>query len=232
MPALLPDVPTTEAMVVELTNKVRAREHLGAVKADPALAAAARAFAAYLARTNTFSHTADGRQPVQRAQSAGYQPCQIAENLALSESIEGFDAPTLARETIDGWLNSPGHRANLLARHVTQIGVAVARVDAVKSPKYVVVQMFGRPAALATHVQISNATKDQLTYTVSGKFHTAEPGMSIRHTLCTGNEPLEFRSSGKRLLSEKFTAQDGKVYTLKLTQGAPKVEVTTRDSVR
>ena len=69
MPAILPDITATEALVIDYTNKIRQREKLGAVHQDKALAIAARAFAQYLAKTKTFSHTADGRQPAMRARA-------------------------------------------------------------------------------------------------------------------------------------------------------------------
>lgn len=231
MPAILPDIPQTEALVLELTNKVRQREKLGSVKTDKALIVAARAFAAYLAKTDSFSHTADGKQPSQRAEAAGYKPCQLAENLAMSESSQGFAAQKLASETVDGWLNSPGHRANLLAPNVTDIGIAVARVPASSDAKYVVVQMFGRPQSLAVEFQVSNATKDRVTYALSGKSHTVEPGMGIRHTVC---EPktIEFRSAGKAAMTGSYSAANGTVYTVTGKNGAVKVEVKARDTIQ
>ena len=127
MPAILPDITATEALVIDYTNKIRQREKLGAVHQDKALAIAARAFAQYLAKTKTFSHTADGRQPAMRASAAGYKYCRIGENLALSKSAVGFEAKALATGTIEGWLKSLEHRANLLAPYVTDIGVAVTK---------------------------------------------------------------------------------------------------------
>lgn len=230
MPALLPDIPATETLVIEMTNTVRAREKLGPVKPDKALAIAARAYAQYLAKANAFSHTADGRQPAARANAAGYEFCQIAENLALSESSRGFAAQALATETVEGWLNSPGHRANLLAKGVTDIAVAVAKVGA-KEPKYVVVQMLGRPSALSTEFQVSNATKEKVTYALSGASHTINPGTGIRHTVCEA-KTLQFKSAGKMTLSGQYAAENGKVYTVTQKTGAIRIEVKVRDKVK
>ena len=77
MPAILPDITATEALVIAYTNQARQREKLGVVHQDKALAIAARTFAQYLAKTETFSHTADGRQPAMRASAAGYKYCRI-----------------------------------------------------------------------------------------------------------------------------------------------------------
>jgi hypothetical protein len=230
MPALLPDVPATEALVIALTNQVRAREKLGSVKPDKALAIAARAYAQYLAKTKTFSHTADGKQPAARASAAGYEFCQVAENLALSENSGGFASQTLATETLEGWLNSPGHRANLLAPNVTDIGVAVAKVPD-KDPKYVVVQLFGRPRALSTEFQVSNATKEKVTYALSGAAHTINPGTGVRHTVCEPKR-LEFRSAGQAALNGQYAAENGKVYTVREKTGAISIEVKLADKVK
>lgn len=230
MPAVLPDIPAAETAIIEMTNSVRARDKLGALAPNKALTAAARAFAAYLAKTSTFSHTADGNEPSRRATAAGYEACQVAENLALSEDSRGFEARALATQTIEGWLNSPGHRANLLAPGVTEIGVAVARVPG-KNPKYVLVQMAGRPMSLATEFQISNATRDKVTYVLSGKSEVLEPGMGITHTVCVPKE-IAFQKAGATALKDRFEAKHGAVYTLRPKAGGVTVEVRKRDVIR
>ncbi len=230
MPAVLPDIATTEAAIIEMTNSVRVREKIGQVAPDKALMAAARAYAAYLAKTNTFSHTADGKQPSDRAATAGYRHCQIAENLALSADSRGFEARALAKDTMEGWLNSPGHRTNLLAPYVTDIGVAVARVPD-KDPKYVMVELVGRPQALAAAFQISNATKVSVQYSLAGDVQSIEPGMGIKHTICQP-KTLAFTTAGGKPLSSHFDAKDGQVYTLTAKSGTVTVEVTARDRVK
>jgi len=125
---MLPDLPQTEVAIVELTNAFRKAGALQQVKPNPALAAAARAFAEYLARTGKFAHEADGRKPEDRAQAQGYRYCLVAENLAWNLNSRGFESAQLAREVVEGWKASPGHRENLLLRGATDIGVAVVRV--------------------------------------------------------------------------------------------------------
>jgi hypothetical protein len=230
MPAIAPDIPVAEAAIIEMTNSVRSRENLSPVAANPALTIAARAFAAYLAKAKAFSHTADGKEPADRATAAGYVHCQIAENLALSADSRGFEARALAKQTIEGWLNSPGHRANMLAPYVTEIGVAIARVPD-KDPKYVMVEMVGRPMALATEFQVSNATKEPVRYSLAGDAQTLEPGMGITHTICQP-KALQFEKAGTKPLANHFDAANGKVYTVRQKGGAVTVEVTARDTVK
>ena len=230
MPVVLPDIAVAETAIIEMTNSVRQREKLLPVASDKALTAAARAYAAYLAKTNKFAHDADGHQPSDRASASGYEHCQIAENLALSSDSRGYDARVLATHTVEGWLNSPGHRANLLAPGVTDIGVAVARVPD-KDPKYVMVEMFGRPRALASEFQVSNATKGPVQYALSGEAETIDPGMGITHTVCN-SKTITFQKAGSKPLSQQFEAKNGQVYTIRQKAGAVTVEVTARDKVK
>ena len=230
MPIVLPDIAVAETAIIEMTNTVRQREKLLPVASDKALTAAARAYAAYLAKTNKFAHDADGHQPSDRASASGYEHCQIAENLALSSDSRGYDARVLATHTVEGWLNSPGHRANLLAPGVTDIGVAVARVPD-KDPKYVMVEMFGRPRALASEFQVSNATKGPVQYALSGEAETIDPGMGITHTVCN-SKTITFQKAGSKPLSQQFEAKNGQVYTIRQKAGAVTVEVTARDKVK
>ena len=106
--ATLPDLPQTELAILEMTNAFRRENRLGELKQNPALTAAARAFGAYLARTGLFAHEADGRQPAQRAEAAGYRYCLIAENLAMNLDSRGFETKGLAREAVEGWRSLQG----------------------------------------------------------------------------------------------------------------------------
>ena len=71
MPALTPDIPQVERQVIDMTNAFRKEMRLGPLVTNAKLAAAARAYGAYLARNGAFSHTADGREPSDRAEAAG-----------------------------------------------------------------------------------------------------------------------------------------------------------------
>ena len=153
--ASLPDLPQTEIAIVEMTNAFRKDNKLGALKPNAALTAAARAFADYLGKSGKFGHEADGRQPAQRAEAQGYRYCTVAENLALNLDSRGFETQQLAREAIEGWKGSPGHRANMLRPHVTEIGVAVVRAPD-RDPKFISVQLFGRPESLKIQFTIEN----------------------------------------------------------------------------
>ncbi len=214
MTPTLPDIPAVEVQIVELTNAFRAEEKLGAVKRNRQLENAARAYAEYLARTDKFAHDADGRQPAERVSSAGYKYCQVAENLALSLDSRGFTNNELATQTMEGWINSPGHRRNLLAKHVTDIGVAVVRAPD-KHPKFISVQLFGRPQAAQYTFQVSNTAKSEVTYQFAGESHEIKPGYAARHGACLPGE-IVFTDIAKSSANVKgtFEAADGQVYVI------------------
>ena len=181
-------MPQVAAQVVDRSNAFRASQGLRPVAVDPMLSQAASGFASYLARTDQFGHEADGRDPAQRAQAAGYAMCMVAENLALEGSTAGFGTSELAGDFVDGWIASPGHRANLLAADATQTGVAVARSP--RSDRYIAVQMFGRPESLRVSFVVDNRTPVTRTYRFGTTTWSLPPRARRMHESC-GTEPLE-----------------------------------------
>lgn len=108
-----------EAEVITLTNAERARAGLRPLAADPHLHSAARAHCADMAARAFYSHTSpEGGQPWDRAAAAGSTRRSIGENIAC-----GQRSPA---EVVDGWMNSPGHRANILKPQFTHIGAGFA----------------------------------------------------------------------------------------------------------
>jgi uncharacterized protein YkwD len=80
------------------------------------------------------SHTgSDGSSFVDRANRAGYRFRALAENVAA-----GYNT---AQSVFDGWMNSSGHRANILGANYIHMGAACAA-----SNTNYCTQMFGAPA--------------------------------------------------------------------------------------
>ncbi len=110
--------PTAEAAVLALVNEARADAGCGALTADPALAAVARAHSADMRDRDYFSHTSpEGLSPFDRAEQAGVGYSR-AENIAFGQSD--------AAAVMEAWLESPGHRQNILDCELTRLGVGVA----------------------------------------------------------------------------------------------------------
>jgi hypothetical protein len=221
MTPTLPDIAKAETVIVELTNAFRQDNKLAVVVPNAELTLAARAYANYLAATGTFSHSADGRQVGDRAKAAGYVHCQVAENLALNMHSKGFETSKLALEMVEGWKESPGHRANMLQEHVTEIGVAIARVPH-KHPKFVAVQLVGRPASLTYKFNVANATPRSERYEFAGEAQTIESRMVITHTACMPAE-IAFEVAGPaatpKMVTGRYKVRDGDVFTLKSGKG-------------
>lgn len=113
------DIEIAEARVFELTNAERATHGCPALAADDRLAAAARAHSADMAARDYFDHVSqDGRSFVDRVKAAGY-PSPGAENIAAGQRTP--------EDVVKGWMDSPGHRANILNCGLKALGVGLAR---------------------------------------------------------------------------------------------------------
>lgn len=192
---MLPDLPQTEIAIVEMTNAFRKENELGALKPNAALTAAARAFAAYLGRSGQFGHEADGRKPAERAVAQGYRYCTVAENLALNLDSRGFETRQLARSAVEGWKGSPGHRVNMLRPYVTEIGVGVVRAHD-RDPKFISVQLFGRPESLKIEFNIENRAGRTAEYVLGTETITLPARTIATYTRCDP-ETLTFKKAGK-----------------------------------
>ncbi|MFH8791288.1 CAP domain-containing protein [Streptomyces sp. NPDC017941] len=109
----------TTADVLALTNGHRAAAGLRPLAPDARLAAAAQAHSADMVARGFYSHTApDGSEPWHRAAAAGSTRRTIGENIACGQRS--------AAEVVRGWMDSPGHRANILKPAFTHLGVGFA----------------------------------------------------------------------------------------------------------
>ena len=110
---------TFENQVVALINQERTDRGLPALGNNSSLQLAARRHSEDMACNDFFSHTgSDGSTLSSRLLAAGYSYSWAAENIAASSS-SNFSAQAV----VSMWMNSPGHKANILSENVTQIGV-------------------------------------------------------------------------------------------------------------
>lgn len=227
-----PDLPKVEAAIVQLTNAFRREQGLSAVHPNAVLRKAAEDFARYLARTDTFSHTADGRQPGDRARTAGYDYCTVSENLASNLDSRGFETRQLATDAVEGWKKSPGHRKNMVQPHVTEIAVAVAKAPGAE--KYLSVQLFGRPVTLRYEFVVKNASELPVAYAFEGRSFTVDGRSLITHTECNPGS-LSFVSAGHRLskqtLTATFAVKAGTMFLVEPIVWAPGVSIAEQPMV-
>ena len=107
------------ATVATLVNQQRAKAGCGALTVNAKLTKAAQAHSADMAAHNYFSHTdLQGHSPSQRVDAVGYSWRMTGENIAAGQA----DPQTV----MTAWMNSPGHRANILNCGYKDLGVGVA----------------------------------------------------------------------------------------------------------
>lgn len=109
----------SERELFELLNRERVANHLPQLAWDDALFKAARKHALLMLDLNIFEHQLPGEPGLEeRITNAGARFTYIAENIAL-----GKDSASIH----NGWMDSPGHRANILSPRATAVGIAVVR---------------------------------------------------------------------------------------------------------
>jgi uncharacterized protein YkwD len=123
--------------VVYLVNLERAQHSLPPLKVNRRLVVDAKLQAVQIAETGVLDHVIlSGQYPTPRvrAEAAGYAWNALGENLAM-----GF---TDASSAVAAWMQSPGHRANILANGYSETGVVLVP-DA--RGRLIFVQTFGAP---------------------------------------------------------------------------------------
>lgn len=185
-PTTKPELSTTEQEIIERTNAFRKRHDRDPVERNDDLQQTAQDFADYMARTDRYGHSADGRQPSQRARAHDYAYCLVAENIAYRFQTTGFKTEELAREAVTGWRESPGHRENMLRPDVTDTGVAVAQSE--QTGVYYLVQLFGRPRSATISFSLTNRTDNVVQYALGDHSFELPPGFTRQHEMCVPAE--------------------------------------------
>lgn len=108
-----------------LINKQRARRGLRKLRVNSRLSEAAQRHTADMVKRNYFAHVSkSGSDIVDRLTRSGYIPgarsWTVGENLAW-----GSGSRSTPRQIVSAWMNSPGHRANILQRRFRDIGIGV-----------------------------------------------------------------------------------------------------------
>ena len=102
-----------------LVNNARAHAHLPRLVENATLGRVAMAYSQRMAREGFYGHhDPQGRQVSDRIAATGYLAQRSAENIARGQS----DPATV----VEGWLNSPGHRANIMNPELREIGAGYA----------------------------------------------------------------------------------------------------------
>jgi len=110
-------VTSAEQQALKLMNADRAASGLPALKLNNKLTGLARDYAQDMINRNFFSHyNPEGQSPFDRMQQYGINYHYAGENLAINSSVESAEK---------AFMNSPGHRANILNENYSEIGIGV-----------------------------------------------------------------------------------------------------------
>ncbi len=109
-----------ELKVLELVNAERTKQGLSALTWDSSLAAVAEAHSLDMAQNNFFSHTnLKGQSPFDRMKAFGISYSYAAENIAAGQKTP--------ESVMNSWMNSEGHRNNILNGNLTRLGVGYVK---------------------------------------------------------------------------------------------------------
>lgn len=132
----------TNDTVFSLTNSSRIEYSLKALTVNSQLTKAAQNKANDMLAKQYFAHVSpDGHNPWYWIKNTGYNYLAAGENLAVDF--------TQAESVETAWMNSPGHRANILNPNFEEIGVGISHGTFEGHDTIFVVQMFGTPASPA-----------------------------------------------------------------------------------
>lgn len=118
MPGPITTMSADESRIVQLTNAERAKTGAAALRVNSDLTRLARMKSQDMVRLNYFSHQSPTYgSPFDMMKANGITYMYAGENIANYPSADG---------AMQGWMNSPGHRANILNPNFTEIGVGGA----------------------------------------------------------------------------------------------------------
>jgi uncharacterized protein YkwD len=121
-----------ERRIFALTNDVRRRNSLPPLTLDGNLTAIAQKYSDDMLQRQFFSHTDPDGKGLNDRLKAEEKPGEFStmsragENIASMSRLDLRDVGTTARMIMDGWMTSPGHRANILNPTYTHLGVGVS----------------------------------------------------------------------------------------------------------
>lgn len=144
----------TAEKLLETTNSERAKHKLPALQLNEKLNRAASLKAQDMLKDQYWAHVApDGATPWDWLGQADYSYDYAGENLAKNfSSVEGVVA---------AWMDSPGHRANLLGEHFGDVGFAVVEGELEGQPTKLIVALYGHRQQATTPLHVTSAPVDQ-----------------------------------------------------------------------
>jgi len=114
-----------EKWVFRYINSERRKHKLRPLEPHPALIRAARRHSRNMMEDGTLTHHLGGF-PYQRAKKAGYPDISVGENCAMVYCSKRDPSKKVARQIVNLWMSSPGHRKNILLAKYRDVGIGIA----------------------------------------------------------------------------------------------------------
>jgi hypothetical protein len=124
----LMEISGAKAELLDLHNEERAARGVPPLCWRAELANAAQSHSEDMMNRNFYSHDSpEGVSPAERVRSHGYPSAFVAENIHLRR-VSGLSEANVRdlENVVEDWMNSPGHRRNLLDARMNEIGIGVA----------------------------------------------------------------------------------------------------------
>lgn len=225
-----PDLTRAAKLIIDMSNEFRKEQELEPVEVNSKLTRAASYFAAYMADTDKYSHTADGKTPSERALESEYDYCLVSENIAYVYNSTGFSTDELAARMVDVWKQSPEHRKNILEPASTETGVAVAQSP--RTGKFYGVQMFGRPTSLSIRFAVENQSEVPIQYNVGERTFELPPRNRHTHEECLAVDLTFQLPSGAKPNRRTVRPQHGDHFIISGPPEVPMIQKALRETAR
>ncbi len=178
-------------VLVDYANKDRDAKNYSHLAINPVLEKAAQLKANDMAEKGYFAHKSpDGKTPWYWFKEAGYDFSYAGENLAVNFN-DSVDVNT-------AWMNSPGHRDNIMNNNFSEVGIATADGMYKGRMTTFVVQLFGRPAKSVSTISASKEVP---------KVVSSKPQSSSNIGLGSNSSSVLSESTSTEVTSENGTTE-------------------------
>ena len=181
-----------------ITNDERTLNNVPPLSTNKLLEKAAQLKAEDMANRGYFAHNSpDGKTPWYWLEQVGYKYTHAGENLA----VNFFESEDVS----EAWMNSPSHRANIVKKDYTGIGIGVAKGTYQGKHTIFVAQFFGTPAITATpsstQAEIPTPPKSKPTPIINPRVVASIPTETKTSTV----EVLGEETTANKKVTEKTT---------------------------
>jgi hypothetical protein len=134
--------------VLAYTNAERYKRGLPMFSSNKLLSEVAKIKMYDMFNKQYFAHESpDGKKASDLAKSVGYRYIAVGENLALGDFVT-------SKDVVEAWMNSEGHRKNILSKTFTEIGIAAGKSYYDGRKTWIIVQSFGLPKSSCPAVDV------------------------------------------------------------------------------